>query len=467
MPSLLLWIPVGLGVALLFTLAIFAHEWGHYRMARLCGLRVEGFSIGFGPKIFGWTDRHGVEWAIRWIPAGGFVKLPQMVTSEMIEGRSGTGLPPIRPIHKILVALAGPFMNVVLAFGLGSVLWVIGLPVALNHTIIGYVPPDSAEARLGIKEGDRIIAIEDEPMHNWDDIQNAAILALTNVVSIEIEHADGHRATYPVPTEYQPAYHLKLLRLGPKGHPVVKRVLPGSAAEGAGLKSGDEFVAFDGIQIVGQRQLIGLIGKRAGQRTRVEVMRDGVATQIEVTPRLDPTEKVGRIGVEVGYPEKLAYTVQRPGPTPWQQVVGSVSRIGKFVRALTHQTQSGVGVEHLHGPVLIFTNLATELRIDPRLAISLLVMLNINLALLNLLPLPVLDGGHILIALWEMLTGRSIGARVQEALSLTFALLLVAFMLFVTGNDVASLFRLRSPARTDSPVGVGDKVPAATNAPGR
>ncbi len=469
MPSFLIWIVVGLGVALLFTLAIFVHELGHYWVARLCGLKVEGFSIGFGPKIFGWTDRHGVPWAIRWIPAGGFVRLPQMITSEMIEGRSEGGLPPIQPWKKILVALAGPFMNVVLAFALGTLIWLVGVPKTSNNTIVGSVEADSAEGRLGIKEGDKILSIEGERVGSWVDIQDAAIVALTNVLKVEIEHPDGTRAFYPVPTEFNEQFHLKLLPLGPKEHPAISKVEPGSVAETAGLKAGDVFVSFDGVQIVGQRQLIGLINKRHGHRSVVEVLRGTNTVHFDITPILDPVRKVGRIGIEIGSPPVL--TIDHP--TPWEQITASASRIFKFVQALTHQKQSSVGVEHLHGPVMIFSSLASELRIDPRLAISLLVMLNINLAMLNLLPLPVLDGGHIVIGLFEIATGRSIGARLQEALSLTFALLLMAFMLFVTSNDISALFRFRGSGKaekadkTESTTEKMEKEVGGTNAVGR
>jgi regulator of sigma E protease len=465
MPSVLVWLGLGLGVAVLFSLAVFVHEYGHYWVARLCGLRVDGFSIGFGPKILGWTDKQGVEWAIRCIPAGGFVKLPQMITSEMIEGQSEPGLPQIRPIHKILVAVAGPVMNIILAFVLGGLIWAIGLPVPLNHTIIGFVPNDSPESRLGIKEGDRIVSIDGRKMQNWEDIQTTAALALTNVLQVEILHVDGRSATYPIATEVQPSLNLKFLRFGPKDHPVVKEVVPDSAAAAAGLRPGDEFVSFSGIQIAGQRQLIGLIEKRPNVASVVELTRDGKLMRLELTPRMDPKAKVGRIGVVIGYSDKLTYTLQRPGPTPWAQVSGTVSRMFQFARALSHQKESNVGVENLNGPVGIFTMMASELRVDPRRAIALLVVLNVNLALLNLLPLPVLDGGHILMALFEIVTGIRIRARVQEGLTLAFALLLMGFMLFVTFNDVRGFPRLRGALKQESVIQPTPKPVTPTPAP--
>src|SRR5579862_5003857 len=144
---------VGAGVLLLFGAAIFVHEWGHFFMARRCGLKVEAFAIGMGPKMFGWT-RDGIEYSFRWIPAGGFVRLPQMITSEALEGGSDReNLPPVSPLAKILVALAGPVMNVVFGFVIATVIYFTGLPVLVNPSIIGYVDPKSPEAKMGIHEG--------------------------------------------------------------------------------------------------------------------------------------------------------------------------------------------------------------------------------------------------------------------------------------------------------------------------
>ena len=186
MPVLLTWVIIAIGVALLFTLTIFVHEFGHYWVARKLGLKVDGFSIGFGPKIFSWTDKDGVEWALRWLPIGGFVKLPQMITSEAIEGRSNPSVPPISPGKKIAVSIAGPAMNILFAFLIGTIVWWVGLPTAYNNTIIGYVPPGGVEARLGIREGDRIQAVNGQAVSNWEEIQRTAALSITSSLSVTL-----------------------------------------------------------------------------------------------------------------------------------------------------------------------------------------------------------------------------------------------------------------------------------------
>ena len=152
---------VAAAVLLLFGAAVFVHEYGHYWMALRRGLKIEGFSIGFGPKIVSWM-KDGVEWSWRWIPAGGFVKLPQMVTSDALEGKAAENaqpLPPASPWSKILVAFAGPFMNILFGIAIACLLWFVGVPVQVSPPIIGYVDPGSREAKLGIQPGDEIISV--------------------------------------------------------------------------------------------------------------------------------------------------------------------------------------------------------------------------------------------------------------------------------------------------------------------
>ena len=166
-------------------------------------MKVEEFAIGFGPKIYSWK-RDGIEYSLRWIPAGGFVKLPQMVTSEALEGKTdhGDGLmgeapvPPAPPLHKILVAFAGPFMNVVFAFAIATVIYFVGLPVPVNPPIIGYVEPGSAEAKLGIHEGDIIKSVDGKPIDSWQNVVMDTVVARTATLPVVIEH-DGQEHLLP------------------------------------------------------------------------------------------------------------------------------------------------------------------------------------------------------------------------------------------------------------------------------
>ena len=416
-------------VLLLFGAAIFVHEYGHFWMARRRGMKVEAFAIGFGPKIFGWT-RDGVEYSWRLIPAGGFVKLPQMVTSEALEGKhAAEPLPEITPLTKILVSVAGPFMNVVFAFVIATVIYFTGLPILVNPPIIGFVEPNSTEAKLGILEGDRIVEVDGRPIRGWMEVQEATGLARTNMLPVVIER-NGQRNTYNLEAKVNSTFGFKLLNLEPRDHPVVGGVKSGSAAEDAKLQEKDLIIGFAGVPIVNKEQLIKLIRSRGGQVSVIEV---------NITPRQDPTTKDGIIGVALTSDLAELYQVQKPGPLPWDQVSEVISKTIKTFSALYHHEQTGVGAKDLSGPVGIFAMLAKWVNTDYRLALSFLVLLNINLAVINMLPLPVLDGGHITMSLFEVITRRRLSVRFQEYATTIFAVLLISFMVYVTFYDIKRL----------------------------
>jgi regulator of sigma E protease len=423
-------------VVFLFGAAVFVHEFGHFWMARRRGLKVEGFAIGFGPKIFGWT-KDGVEYAWRLIPAGGFVKLPQMITAESLEGSADTAepLPPISPLSKILVAVAGPIMNVVFAFAIATLIYFVGLPVPVSPPIIGYVEPGSPEAKLGILEGDKIVKVGDKAIKSWEDVMEATILSRTNVLPVAIERA-GVVTTYSLTATVSDAIGLKVLNLDPRDHPVIKGFLAESAAQAAGLKEEDEVVSFGKIPVAGREQLVSLIQERANSPTEIIVKRGGHKVTLTVTPKLNPTTKKGFIGAQIGGSDKIIYSIQRPGPTPWALVGEVLDKTVKTFSALFHSKQTGVGAKDLSGPVGILAMLAAEVNTDFRLALRFLVLLNINLAVLNLLPLPVLDGGHICMAILERIRGRALSVKFVEYVTTVFAVLLISFMVYVSFYDI-------------------------------
>src|ERR1035438_909704 len=258
---------VVLAVILLFGAAVFVHEYGHYWMALRRGMKVEAFWIGFGPKIVSW-QRDGVEWSWRWIPAGGLVKLPQMVTSDLVEPKSGEpieSLPAASPWTRILVALSGPMMNVFFGIAIACLLWGVGMPVQINPPIIGYVDPASPEAKLGIQPGDVIQYVDGKPITSWSDVQQTSILARSTKLPVVIARPGKFTNTYELTTVVSESLGLKILNLDPRDHPVIKRVLSGSAAEAAGLKTGDEILLFAQVPLFGSDQFIKLIQKCPGE----------------------------------------------------------------------------------------------------------------------------------------------------------------------------------------------------------
>jgi regulator of sigma E protease len=451
-------------VVLLFGAAVFVHEFGHYWMARRRGLKVEAFAIGFGPKILSWT-RDGIEYSWRWIPAGGFVRLPQMATSEALEGSpEGEPIPPASPWSKILVAFAGPFMNVVFALGIATLLYFTGLPVPVNPPIVGYVDPQSPEAKAGVQQGDVVVSVDGKPVKSWQDVQTETILARTNVLPVVLDRK-GASTTYQLAAQVSEALGgLKTLNLDPQDHPEVLDVTEGGAAKAAGLQSKDIILNFAGVPIYSREQLIDLIKKRPGQATEITVQRGQEKRTLTLTPKLEASEKVGRIGVVLGSSSTIVYRVQRPGPTPWANLHDVWDKTVSILFALVHSKQTGVRASDLSGPVGILGMLALWVKTDYRLALNFLVLLNVNLAVLNLLPVPVLDGGHILLALVERIRRRPLSARLVEYTTTAFAVLLISLMLYVTFFDLKRISVFKSMFKRDAQI---EQVDKPADAPAR
>ena len=462
MTEILNYLKIGAGVVLLFGATIFVHEFGHYWMARRRGLKVEAFAIGFGPKIFAWV-RDGIEYSVRWIPAGGFVKLPQMVTSTAIEGETGKEeIPPAPPFSKILVAAAGPFMNVVFAFAIASVIFWVGLPVQVNPSIIGYVEPGTPEAALGIHDGDEIVAVNGKEVKTWEEVYGVTVLALTNVMPVAIKH-EGKTNTYLLKAEVTGALDVKTLNLSPRDFLVVKSVRADSPAEKAHLQTNDEILSFAGVPISGFKQLTNLLQKCAGQATPLVVKRDGERKTLSVTPATEVTADKGRLGVAFGF-GKDVYVLEHP--TPWAQISDVVNQVTSTLSALLHSHSSGVKPSDLAGPVGIISFLGVKVNTDYRLALGFLVMLNINLAIINMLPIPVLDGGHIVMSVLERIRRRPLDVRLVEYTTTVFAVLIISFFVYVTYFDVKRLPLIRILFNQESQIEQPAKPAPAPESPG-
>jgi regulator of sigma E protease len=395
--------------------------------------------VGFGPKIFGWV-KDGIEYRVSWIPFGGYVALPQMSPMDAIEGKSGEKaepLPPVTPGSKILVALAGPVMNVALAFGLALVIWRVGLAVPVNPSIVGWIEPGSLEEQQGIEVGDRIVQINDRPVQTWMDVNRAVALSLEPEVNVSIERK-GERKQYRLPTRVSEALGIKLINLYPQGRPMAGVVFPGKPAEQAGVQAGDKFLAIDGVPVSSAKELIELIGSRAGKPTPIQLLRRGKVVTLTATPEFDAKAQAGRIGVQLE--DEMDFAVQRPGPTPGEQFGEVFGMLSDSLYALLHYKKTGVGVSSFSGPVGIAGGWWYEIRHGGLTrGMKFAVLINLALAVFNLLPIPILDGGHILLAVLEKMRRRPLNAKLVYAASTACAALLISFMLLVTVFDFKKL----------------------------
>ena len=423
-------------VLLLFGAAIFVHEWGHYIVARMCGMKVEEFAIGFG-KILWKREKDGILYTVRAIPAGGFVKLPQMLTSEALEGKSeeeeAEPLPEISPWAKIAVAVAGPIMNIVFAVVLATVIFVVGLPEMITPPVVGNLSKESTEYALGIREGDIVTRIDEQAILSWEEAHKLTALSVTNRFAVTFMRDDDEFTHVLTATPVSDEIPIKTLDLPSKFPPIVGRVLPEQAADEAGLKADDKIVSLGGIPIGGQGQLIDELQKNGGKPTEIVVQRGAEEVALAITPRL--IEDKVMIGVQFGRGPRV-YIERWPGPFPWENISEVGSLMWRTLYALFHPKQTGVGVSDLSGPVGILAMLGAMVKTDYRLALNFLVLLNVNLAILNMLPIPVLDGGHTIMGFIEGIFRVKIPVIIQTVLTYIFAILLILLMLFVSFHDI-------------------------------
>ena len=422
-------------VLLLFGAAIFVHEWGHYFVARKCGMKVEEFAIGFG-KVLWKREKDGILYTVRAIPAGGFVKLPQMITSEALEGKNeedAEPLPEISPWAKIAVAVAGPIMNIVFAVVLATVIYFVGLPEMITPPVVGNLSKESTEYALGIREGDIVTKIDGQAIPSWEEAYKLTALSLTNRFAVTFLRDNDEFTHMLTATPVSDDIPIKTLDLPSKFPPIVGRLLEGQAASKAGLKVDDKIISLGGIPIGGRGQLIDELQKNGGKATEIVVLRGSENVTLPITPRM--IEGKVMIGLQFGQGPRV-YIERHPGPTPWENISEVGSLMWRTLYALFHPKQTGVGVSDLSGPVGILAMLGAMVKTDYRLALNFLVLLNVNLAILNMLPIPVLDGGHTIMGLIEGIFRRKIPAKLQEWATTGFAVALISLMLYVTFHDV-------------------------------
>jgi regulator of sigma E protease len=444
-------IVICLEVLLIFNLLIVVHELGHFLAARWRGLVVEKFAIWFGKPIWSKTI-NGVEYRLGSIPAGGFVAIPQLAPMEAVEGESQTPreeLPPVKPLDKIIVAAAGPLFSFGLAFAMALIVWFVGKPQSeIDSTTIGFVKEGGPAYQAGLRPGDQILTVDGKPVKHF--------LSGTDSVKWRIVRSEGKTIPMTVLREGQevsidcgwtkpetsswrrPA--LREIQIGPRIVPGVGFVVRGSLADKAGFRADDLVTDLNGEPIFNLSDMGPIIDANRGKEVVFTVERGGESLQLPMA--LPPPSADGMpvdFGIEWGR-TTLAY------PNPFHQVKDAATSIFRMVGALLSPA-SDVKAAHFSGPVGIM-RLYYQIFESPdgwRIALAFSVLINVNLALLNLLPFPVLDGGHITLAIIEAIRRKPISVRVLEVVQTACALLLIGFMLYLTFYDVGDIVASNVP----------------------
>ncbi|MBU0676828.1 MAG: RIP metalloprotease RseP [Verrucomicrobia bacterium] len=442
---------------LLFGVTVFIHELGHFLSARLLGLQADAFSIGFGHAI--WKKKiRGVLYKIGWIPCGGYVALPQMDptgTEDKDEDGNSRNLPHVAPWRKIIVAFAGPVGNVVLAFIIAWVIYWVGKPASPDEasSVVGFVETNSVAYAAGLRPGDEIRSVNGEKITNWQDF--LIVGALSDEVEMVAARGD-ETFTVSLATEKLFASVRGVGGMVPVGFCKVLATMPGSSAEEAGVLAGDLITTFNGEPVYSIPHLIKLVNDVPGQRVPMTVQRGGETLTLEVSPAYDAEAERALIGVQ--FNQFYVDTDQRVHPRPLDQIRGHAAPIFRILKAFVTPGEAKHAAQGIGGPVAIFYSLWLLIQSSFMMALWFTCFLNINLAILNLLPLPVLDGGHIVFSLWELITRRPVHKKLVVVLWNVFFVLLFGLMIFLAYRDVMTIFFSRS-----SSAGAADT--SVTNAP--
>ena len=426
------WLLVLIGVM------IVIHELGHFWAARFFGIRVATFSIGFGPRLISFR-RGETEYRIAWIPFGGYVRMAGEQPNDEPDPQGFTSKP---RWQRLIVVLAGPAMNIVLAVALLTGLYMVRYPKpasAGGPAVIGYVKPGTPAARSGLREGDIIVQLENRINPTWEEVMMREVVSAGVPLPLVIQRGN-ERISLAVMPELDPATGVGLAGWAEQTQIEVGGLVAGLDAERKGLQRGDLLLAINGQPIRTIHKIHEVLRGCEGKPVEIKYARDGVERTVTVQPSLSDQGGGGprwMIGVELT--PRIQFV--RLGPVDalresLRQNARGATLIYQFLQSIVERRSSARSLE---GPIRIAQLSGEAAREGAPAFINLMATVSLNLAIFNLLPIPILDGGVILLLLIEMLIRRDLSLSFKEAifkLGFVFLMMVVVFVLY---NDITKL----------------------------
>jgi regulator of sigma E protease len=442
---------------MLFTLLAFAvalgsliifHELGHYWVARLCGVKVLRFSVGFGKVILRRTDRHGTEWAVSALPLGGYVKMQDEAPAGASPSEAAGAFNNKSVGKRIAIVAAGPIFNLILAVFLYAGLNMAGTEEP--QAIVAQPAAETPAAHAGLLLGDRILAIDGQEVGSWSDARWRLmdVMATGGRALIEVSTPTGavqqRELNLPAnamdPSTGDPLAAAGIRLAQPK--PAVRAVIDGGEGQAAGLRTGDLIVSVDGKPTPDTGGLVKQIQESAGKTLALTLVRDGAQISLNVTPRAETVngQEVGRLGVQLGGDIPMVTVRYGLFESVWRGAVRTWDTAWFSLRMMGRMVTGDVSWRNVSGPVTIADYAGQTARIGIVAYIAYIALISISLGVLNLLPIPMLDGGHLLYYLVEIVRGSPPPAKWIDIGQRAGIGLLAGLMGLALFNDFTRLF---------------------------
>ena len=430
-----------LAFALAIVILVFFHELGHFLFARMAGVKVLTFSIGFGPKIWSFKDNRGTEYQLAAFPIGGYVRMlgedefaeqPELVDDAQAFKNAA-------PIWKVAIAAAGPFASLLLGFLIFYVILITGTRELDPY--IGEVTEQSPAMVAGMKVGEKIRSVDGNKTGSWQDVNLALVDRLGDTGFIEIETAQSRydiAISSWLSDQVEPDV-LDAIGLGPEFRAHIREVAADSPAETAGFEVGDYISHIDGEPTGSWFDVVDIIRASANQPLTIKVERDGQVANLILVPRLIVAEdgtQYGQAGIMPEVGRSVRYGLIEAIPAAYERTIDLIVLSGESIYKMV---VGDVHVGNLGGPIRIaqYAGDFAAMGIEPYL--TLLAALTIALGLINLLPIPMLDGGHIVFGLVESITNKPIPYKVQMVLMRVGLFMVGTLMIFALLNDMMRL----------------------------
>ena len=434
-------------------LLVAVHEFGHFWVARRCGVKVERFSIGFGKAIWRRLGKDGTEYVLALIPLGGYVKMLDGRVDALKPGEEAQAFNHKSVWARMAIVAAGPMANFVFALFAFWLMFMIGVPSV--KPVVGEVRPASIVAEAGILPGMEIVGVGGEETGDWESVTYALISHLgDDSVQLKLKAANTSYAVDKTlqlagwkfdPDKESPIGSLGIVPLGGKVLPVVEAVVPSSASEKAGLQIGDRIKGVDGEAITEWAQFVERVQQSPAQPLQVTVERGGSEMTLTLTPdgKKVKGQLVGFVGLSpqlVPLPDEYR-TLLQYGPLQalwhgvqktWSLITLTFDMIGKLIGGI-------VSLDNLSGPISIAKGAGSSADYGLVYFLGFLALISVNLGIINLFPLPVLDGGHLVYFLIEAITGKPVSEKIQEVGFRIGAAILMLLMGIALFNDFARL----------------------------